>query len=133
MNATTKRERMYERIRKHGEDLLRIFPVASERDAVKLCTKLRRLERTAEQIGLRLCNDPTYSAVQADDDTAGVMRPLCQLLGIENGKRVRVFANRDPRGYALKIESGDVSRLGLDIHRDWGGYGILAPDLTEEE
>ena len=42
---------------------------------------------------------------------------------------VPVFVNRDPRGYALKIEDEYVRANGLQIHRDWGGYGILAPEI----
>jgi hypothetical protein len=43
-----------------------------------------------------------------------------------------IFANGDPRGYALKIRSEYVKNNNLDIHRDWGGYGIIAPDLRED-
>lgn len=46
-------------------------------------------------------------------------------------KGPKVFINRDPRGYALKIDDEDMRRLGLQIHSDWGGYGIIAPDLSE--
>ncbi len=35
------------------------------------------------------------------------------------------FINRDPRGYALKL---DVPGERLEMHRDFGGYYILAPD-----
>jgi hypothetical protein len=130
--TTATRETMNERIHKHGCDLLAIFPAATERDPVKLCKKLRRLERLGESIGLRMCNDSTYSSDDADCDCRDVLHDLCSLLGIENGKRLTVFVNRDPRGYALKIQSEDVSRLGLKLHRDWGGYGIIAPDLSAE-
>lgn len=55
---TTKRDRMYARIAQHGQNLLAIFPDASERDPVKLCKKLRKLETVAAAIGLQLCNGP---------------------------------------------------------------------------
>lgn len=42
-----------------------------------------------------------------------------------------IFVNCDPRGYALKIPNEYVRGHELDIHKDWGGYGIIAPDLTE--
>jgi hypothetical protein len=45
---------------------------------------------------------------------------------------VPVFVNGDPRGYALKIQDEYVSENSLDIHRDMGGYGILAPDLSDD-
>ena len=48
---------------------------------------------------------------------------------------VPVFINRDPRGYALKIESDWMEtyarKAGGDrITQDWGGYGIIAPEIT---
>jgi hypothetical protein len=42
-----------------------------------------------------------------------------------------IFFNRDPRGYALKIPSEWMhAHPEVSLHRDWGGYGILAPDLS---
>ena len=44
----------------------------------------------------------------------------------------KVFINGDPRGYALKIDDKYQDRLHkVGIHRDWGGYGIIAPDFSE--
>ena len=39
------------------------------------------------------------------------------------------FVNNDPRGYALKLKSEFV--IDKKIHRDMGGYGIIAPDFRE--
>jgi len=36
------------------------------------------------------------------------------------------FINRDPRGYALKLNFGDERVAG--VYTDWGGYGIIAPE-----
>lgn len=44
---------------------------------------------------------------------------------------VPVFLNRDPRGYSLKIESEWTKEHAPELYQDWGGYGIIAPDLTE--
>jgi len=44
---------------------------------------------------------------------------------------IRVLLNRDPRGYALKIDDEDMRRLDLRLHSDMGGYGIIAPDFSE--
>ena len=41
-----------------------------------------------------------------------------------------LFVNGDARGYALKIMDSYVMERRLDIYKDWGGYGIIAPDLT---
>ena len=117
MNAKTK-----EAVIKHGEDLLAIFPKAVERDPVKLCRKLRRIEVAAGNSACAYCN--------GDIDIEGwemtqrnISKRVAALLGTD-----RVWINGDPRGYALKVDLGD----GEDLHRDWGGYGIIAPDLTAE-
>jgi hypothetical protein len=122
-------------IARHGHDLLAIFPNAGERDPIALCKKLRRLERQAAAIGLRLCNGPKYPTEDgADKDTDAVLLKVHDLLGnYEPGDALRepvvpIFVNRDPRGYALKIRS-EVA-VHLSIHRDWGGYGIIAPDFS---
>ncbi len=39
--------------------------------------------------------------------------------------------NRDPRGYALKLESNDDGTIATQfhLHRDWGNNQILAPTI----
>jgi hypothetical protein len=113
---------MSDRIHHHGEALLRIFPEAAERDPEKLCRKLRRLERLGEALGVRLCNGPNFAEVEADAIESDIVAKANALLGTD-----RVWLNRDPRGYALKIDL----RRNEKLHRDWGGYGIIAPDLSE--
>lgn len=119
-------------IRKHGECLLAIFPNATERDPVALYKRLRLLEGKAHAIALRLCNGPAFEFEdQADRKIDGILDSVHQLLAIqENDGTPNVFVNRDPRGYALKISHAwCASNPGLPIHRDWGGYGIVAPDI----
>lgn len=48
--------KMYERIAKHGTDLLTIFPDATIQDPVLLCKRLRMYERKAEVSTTALCN-----------------------------------------------------------------------------
>lgn len=47
------------------------------------------------------------------------------------------FINGDPRGYALKIDPGQSYESDFHpeyvpegMHKDWGGYGILAPEIN---
>ena len=40
-----------------------------------------------------------------------------------------MFLNTDARGYALKFFE-DFSK-NKSIHKDWGGYGLVAPDFRE--
>jgi len=120
---------MYERIRKHGEDLLRIFPNATEQDLVLLCKRLRGLEIQGERIATALCNGDIQDEDYETSEEV-LLEKVNLLLGNLSGA-VPVFLNGDPRGYALKIRDEYVCKHNLEIHRDWGGYGILAPDLSE--
>ncbi len=129
MNAKTEAAVM-----EHGKRLLVIFPNATERDPVKLCRKLRKLEREGAAFGLRLCNGPEYKTEGAQEAVAEeILNRLDALLGYM-AAGVPVFLNRDPRGYALKIESKwmEARRDVVKLCRDWGGYGIIAPDLSEK-
>jgi hypothetical protein len=131
-----KHEQMMARIDKHGRDLLTIFPGATEQDPVKLCKKLRRLEGQAAAVALRMCNGPEFSREDEPDESLdAILAKVDALLGFR-AAGVPVFVNRDPRGYALKIgdewmHTQERTVNGLRLHRDFGGYGILAPDLTE--
>ena len=158
-----------ERIIRHGQQLLAIFPHATERDPMTLCKRLRRLERRGAALGLRLCNGPEYPEGAAEKENAAILGAVNALLGncheyqpktgaacgCKRGQQrdncptcegtgrvidfaairsrkplVAVFVNQDPRGYALKIDDEYMRAHGLDLHRDMGGFGILAPDLT---
>ena len=81
MNAKTQAA-----VTKHGEDLLAIFPKATEQNPVNLCRKLRRLEREGEALGLRLCNGPDFgdNGEQADAIGAGILARVNALLGNVN-------------------------------------------------
>ena len=126
----TKHERMMERIQKHGEGLCVIFPERTIHDPAKLCKALRRLEAKASAITVALCNGPV-DIDQAEEDLQAIEYRVNGITGFARSG-VPVFINRDPRGYALKIESEWAQANAPRLHRDWGGYGILAPDLTED-
>lgn len=132
------RDGMAQRIEDHGRNLLAIFPDATERDPVKLCKRLRRLEARAHQHAERLCSDAAYAnSSQARHDAVerDIRQRLRALLEPDpdapKGSRVPVLINRDPRGYALKIDDQWLRESGRTLFTDWGGYGILAPDLRE--
>ena len=119
-----------QRIIEHGYNLLRIFPNATERDAVKLCKKLRRLETKAHAIGLQLCNGPEMKDGEQEDRINLVLHKVSKLLGIElNDGSPNVFVNLDPRGYALKISCEWMKAFDAVLHKDMGGYGIIAPEI----
>jgi hypothetical protein len=118
------------RVKAHGLKLLAIFPNATEQNPVKLCQKLRRLEAQGARHGEALCNDEHYCN-EIDHEAIGdkIIQKVRTLLSSD-----RPWLNQDPRGYALKVnlktDPGEQD-FGLRLHTDWGGYGIIAPDLTE--
>jgi hypothetical protein len=128
MTTTTKKAELAERIKRHGAQLLAIFPNATERDPVALCKKLRRLENAAARIALRLCNGPEYPEGEADRLESGIFNKLDELLDWANSG-VPVIINRDPRGHSLKIDDEWMRKHRPKLHTDWGGYGILAPEI----
>jgi hypothetical protein len=119
-------------IKKHGLNLLAIFPEATERDPIKLCKKLRRLEAKANAFALRLCNGPQFPGGEEEQEaiTEAILSLVDDLLKFrETGPTI--FLNRDPRGYALKIPDKAMS-AHVVLSRDWGGYGIIAPEFSKE-
>ena len=114
---------MHSRIKAHGEQLLAIFPHAQEKDPVKLCKKLRRYEGKAARLALNWCNGDTPTE-HWDAESNRISDAVNRLLGRMGP---RVWVNGDARGYALKVDLAPDQKL----HRDWGDYGIIAPNLTD--
>ena len=111
---------------KHAEQLSIIFPNA-KKSGIALCRAVRKLEREGGKLAEDYCNGiETDQWEPASDNLTGKLNVL---LGNESGK-VPVFLNGDPRGYALNIEDCYVRDNNISIHRDLGGYGIIAPDLS---
>lgn len=125
-----KREKMYADIQKHGQNLLAIFPAATEQDPVKLAKRLHSLENKAHRLTEKLCDcllEATATAANAELEKIGVK--VRQVLGIA-ADAPHVFVNHDPRGYALKVNDSWLRDNNHVLYRDWGGYGILAPDFN---
>jgi hypothetical protein len=127
------------RVRAHGEVLKAAFGLPRDTDPVNLCRKLRRLEREGAALGLRLCNGPEFPTETAADEVAAAILARVDAILHYTRRGVPVILNCDPRGYALKVETewteefnrGRYARGETELHRDMGGYGIVAPDLTE--
>ena len=124
----SKRNIVHKRIIVHGEKLNKIFDTHME--PMALCKKLRRLEYSATRNSEQFCNgergEVKYNRVLEE-----LLDKLDKALGFRK-KKIPVFINSDPRGYALKIKSEWFGTQDIDLDRDWGGYGLLAPDLSFE-
>jgi Mg2+ and Co2+ transporter CorA len=117
-----KREKMYQMIQKHGDNLKAIFNI--NEDSVKLCKKLFRLENKAHRLATDYCNGDFQGNIK--NESKKIVDKAKKIL-----KTNEIFFNRDARGYALKIKDDFIRVNNLSIYRDWGGYGIIAPDFRE--
>ena len=113
---------MYKRIAKHGDTLKEMFNL--DVDSVALCKKLFRLENKAHKLATDYCNGEFKGDIEKETD-----KILAKVSEILNTSTFNMFVNLDARGYALKFFD-DYSK-DKPIHKDWGGYGIIAPDFTE--
>jgi len=117
-----------EQITNHGTKLLAIFTTAKEQDPVKLCKKLRRLENKAHQLATNYCNgEKGITSENWEGKCQPILSKVKDLLNTTDN--YPIFINGDARGYALKISDRYVKETGMNIHTDWGGYGILAPEF----
>ena len=129
-----------EAVTRHGETLKAIFNLP-QADALKLCKQLRRIEVAQHRIAEQACNGEIWNDEAGDDEReeheARVLARLDKILNFK-AQGVPIFLNGDPRGYALKIKE-EWMRVGNNgtrngatrLDTDWGGYGLIAPDLTE--
>ena len=122
-----KKERMYQQIENHGANLNAIFKTGL--DNIKLAKKLHRLEVKAHKLAEDYCNG--VNGVTTDnwkEKSDQILKSVDKVLNYEK-KGIPVFVNGDARGYALKIDDEYVRENNIKIHKDWGGYGILAPEF----
>lgn len=126
MNTVTKKQKMYQNILAHGNNLNAIFNTGI--DPITLCKKLRRLELKAYKIALDWCNGENgIDSENIDSHTQPILNKVYSILGTE---KYNILFNGDCRGYALKISDKTVRENKLTIYTDWGGNGILAPDFN---
>jgi len=121
-----KKQEMYERIEKHGKNLNQIFHTSL--DNIALCKKLRHMERKAHQLATDYCNE-AMNTEKWTETSEIILEKVDKVLQFRR-QNIPVFTNSDCRGYTLKIKSEYMVDKELELYRDWGGYGLIAPDLT---
>ncbi len=121
-----KKERMYQAIEEHGATLNQLFK--TDIGNIDLAKKVKRLETKAHRLTESECNTGEDHAAELE----ALLQKLYRLLKPTGDMKKAIFINGDPRGYALKIDDTYIREHNIDIHRDWGGYGILAPDFNTE-
>jgi len=97
---------------------------APVKDGKKLSTELFKLEKEASRLNVMLSNGEIEDK-EYDAKARKIVKKVQSLLG--DGLR-GFMLDSEPRGYALKI---DVDKLDVDLPRGLGGFGLLAPDLSE--
>lgn len=132
MNAKlNKRERRAQQLLAHYaacERLARYLGVASP-DGKKISVALWNAEREATRDSVYRCNG-NLSEEQWDVTVNIASERVKVVFGkLPPG----FFVNGDPRGYALKINNdkpeGHALIEAVKLHTDWGGYGILSPEI----
>lgn len=122
-----KKERMYQEIKVHGENLNKIFK--TDLEPITLAKKLHSLEIKAHKLSTNYCNgENNVTTENWEELTDKILDKVDKILKFRE-KNVPVFINGDARGYALKIKDSYVREKNLIIYKDWGGYGILAPEF----
>ena len=123
----TKKQQQQEALLQHGFKLIRVFNLPQGTPPTTLCKRVHRLEVEIHRVFEDECNG-TVTEDQVSKKEKSVLKRLDQILNFKE-QGIPVFLNGDPRGYALKIKDEYVREHDLDIHRDWGGYGIIAPEF----
>lgn len=92
-------------------------------------SKFKQL-KDLEYKGHKLSEDYCNGLIESDDwedKIKPIKNAVRKLLPHLESARALVF-NNDPRGYFLKIDDEYVRKFQLSIYRDFGGYGIIAPE-----
>lgn len=96
-------------------------------DGKKLSVKLLHLEHEAHRNATDYCNGDMEGDMY--EDLAKMIEDA--VLVLFDFKLNGFFINGDPHGYSLKIKDDILKAEYADcgLHRDWGGYGLLAPEI----
>jgi hypothetical protein len=103
----------------HHAALAALFPRANC-TPLQLWRRLRRIEARANRYATDACNGTEVP----EGWPAGIRDAIERQCGSIPDA---FFINGDPRGYALKVAHPNPPE---GLHRDWGGYGILAPEIN---
>lgn len=104
----------------------------SQDEAKKLSSKLLKFENLAHQETTAQCNGLRKFDAEADQYLEsdlildGIATNVEKLF---KNKLKGLFINYDARGYALKISDKVMKQEKYNISQDWGGYGLLSPEI----
>ena len=145
MKNLTKKDRRKMQLQRHYDALARLAKECGlKAEGKKLSVALLKIERIAHEGAEAYCNGTIYRCLSkygsghfnfnADENAWERFSNMIekQVQTLFNGKLPYLYINGDPRGYALKIDEEKgrelIEKTGLE--RDWGGYGLLAPEIN---
>jgi 5'-3' exonuclease len=125
------KERKQFQLERHYQALQKLASLCGVDNAngKNLSNKLRQIESIGEKAALDYCNGD-ISSEQSDFIDVEITGNVQYLF---NNNLKHFFVNSDYRGYALKIKTEytqELRNLGIELQTDWGGYGLLAPEIT---
>ncbi len=115
----------------HHAALLSLYNGEKPTTGLNLWRQLCRVERLASDAATAQCNGTDYNGQpfreekEWDEFDFFIHAKVRKIMG---GNVVGFFFNKDPRGYALKIDP-DNGRIPAGMHQDWGKNGILAAQI----
>lgn len=119
---------------RHAAALAELFPNATK-SGLDLCRALRRIEAKVSRSSVAYCNGE-LDGEDWEKIKEVTVHVVTSILVPSPDRAAALRINGDPRGYELKLDDAftrEHNRTAkTPIHTDWGGYGILAPDLTED-
>lgn len=126
----TKVQRRKERLEKHYEILEKLSEfLGKKQDGKKLSLKLWKLEQHAHKAATDGCNGD----ITGEQWGKVVVETEAAVEKLFDGAVPGLIINGDARGYAIKIDSEYMKQYEqIDLHRDWGGNGILSPEINGE-
>lgn len=111
------------------EQLAKSINPKIQESGFRIWQRLNQLERVAHAATTDYCNG-VIDMQQLDKTCDFVTRGVERLFAGELPPRFHI--NRDPRGYALKLDASDdgsTPATEFALHQDWGRNQILAPTI----
>ena len=124
----TIKERFHEELNRHYKSLeLLGFP-----NGKKASVKLLALEREAHKIATDQCNGDGKLSGLTEQQQERTIETILTKIQDMNPSLKGLFFNGDARGYSLKLKDSVMREIynNTGLQQDWGGYGLLAPEIT---
>lgn len=128
MNKKTLR---LERLERHYQTLEKLSEfLGKKQNGKKLSLKLLALEKRGNRAATDYCNgEMGMDSTKWQFEQKHLIKEIEKLFG---GAVPGLIVNGDARGYTLKLDDEFVRNfypLEINLYRDWGGYGILSPEI----